>query len=375
LRLLVVLAHPPLPEGSAAGRCSLAALRGLLEQRLEVRALAADPDMHQRIAPPGDLPVEVIDVLPETSYRTKVREYVEPRGWLGAGEFAARARTLAADADAIFLDEIESAPLSGLADGRTLLHLHCLAARDRRLGAPWSTATRDAVKARLAERRARRRAPHLMANSPEVGEELRSGGASDVHVVPLGLDPADYEPSARPERPVAGLIGTATWPPTANAVRRLLGEVWPRVHAARPDAVLRLGGRGMERDRFQGFDRVPGVEWVGEVPTATGFLRELSMLLYPVTRGSGTKVKVLESMFLELPVVTTPSGSEGIAANDGVLVSDDDDDLARAAVELLGDRPTQRQRGEAGRAHALSHHSPAIVGAALAQSLETIALS
>jgi glycosyltransferase involved in cell wall biosynthesis len=370
LRLLVVLAHPPLPEGSAAGRCSVAALRGLLGEGLEIRALAANPDMRERAAPPGDLPVEVMAVPLDTSY---VRRYVESRSWLGGGEFAARARALARDADALLLDEIDAAPLAGLAHGRTMLHLHCLASRDRPLGAPWSTATRDAVKARRAERRARRRAPHLMANSPEVADELRSGGARDVQVIPLGLDPADYEPSPRPERPVAGLIGTASWPPTVNAVHQLLSGVWPRVHAARPDAVLRVAGRGMERDRFPGLDRTPGVEWIGEVPTATGFLRELSLLLYPLTRGSGTKVKVLESMLLELPVVTTSSGAEGIAANDGVLVSDNDDDLARAAVELLGDRPAQRQRGAAGRDYALSHHSPAVVGAALAETLGRIA--
>jgi glycosyltransferase involved in cell wall biosynthesis len=373
VRVLVVLAHPPLREGSAPGRCSVAALRGLLGEVQEVRALAADPDGRAPVEVPGDLPVEVIDVSREIGRGDALRTYVKPRDWLGQGAFAARARVLAGDVDSVLLDEADSAPLAGLAGGRTLLHMHCLASRDRPLGAPWSRGTRDTLKTRRAERLARVRAPHLLANSLEVADDLRAGGAREVHLVPLGLDPTDYEPQSRPDRPVAGLIGTASWAPTAEAVRRLLAEVWPRVQARRPDALLRLAGRGLERSAFPEFDEVAGVEWDGEVATATGFLGELSLLLYPVTHGSGTKVKSLESMLLEVPVVTTAAGAEGIAANDGLVVCKDDEELVRASVELLGDRSAQRQRGGAGRDHAISHHSPAVVGAALAETLETIA--
>jgi glycosyltransferase involved in cell wall biosynthesis len=339
----------------------------------EVRALAADPVGSAPVEPPDDLPVEVIDVSGEVARGDSLRGYVEPRDWLGQGAFAERAEALAEDADAVLLDETDCAPLAKLADGHTLLHMHCLAARDRPLRPPWARETRDTLKARRAERLARRRAPHLLANSLEVANDLRATGAQHVQLAPLGLDPTYYEPRARPDHPVAGLIGTASWAPTTEAIHRLLADIWPRVHARRPDAVLRLAGRGLERSAFPEFDGFPGVEWAGEVSAATGFLNELSLLLYPVTRGSGTKVKTLESMLLEVPVVTTAAGAEGIAGNEGVVVRDDDAGLRDVAVELLGDRATQGQRGRAGRDHAISHHSPPVVGEALAETLEAIA--
>ena len=41
MRVLVVLSHPPLPEGGAPGKVALGLLRGLVAHGLDVRALAA----------------------------------------------------------------------------------------------------------------------------------------------------------------------------------------------------------------------------------------------------------------------------------------------------------------------------------------------
>jgi glycosyltransferase involved in cell wall biosynthesis len=103
----------------------------------------------------------------------------------------------------------------------------------------------------------------------------------------------------------------------------------------------------------------PGVEVLGEVESAAEFLRGLSLLLYPLARGSGMKVKVLESIACGLPVVTTPLGAEGIAV-DGVTIRTDDRSLAAAAVELLSDPTARRQQGAAARAAFLAGYTPAV---------------
>ena len=158
---------------------------------------------------------------------------------------------------------------------------------------------------------------------------------------------------------VAGLIGDAAWPPTTNAVRRLLTRVWPVVLERRPSARLRLAGRGMERDRFAELPALAGVEWLGEVPSAEAFLRGLGVLIYPLGRGSGAKIKVLESMLLGLPVVTTPLGAEGIDGAGGVVVESDDAALAAATCALLEDFEARRQAGNAVRQQFDAHHAPA----------------
>jgi glycosyltransferase involved in cell wall biosynthesis len=123
-----------------------------------------------------------------------------------------------------------------------------------------------------------------------------------------------------------------------------------------PDARLVVAGRGTAS--LKGLAPEPGVELVGEVPSGPAFLRGLSLLLFPLERGSGMKVKVLESIASGLPVVTTPTGAEGIDAGGGIVVESDDEKLAAAAVEILGDEQGRRERGAAARAAFDRSYSP-----------------
>lgn len=224
---------------------------------------------------------------------------------------------------------------------------------------------RDSLTLLRVERRAVRRTRWLVANSPEVAGPLAAGAprGAEVTVVPLALDPSHYDVRASLAQPVAGLIGTASWPPTASAVTRLLTSVWPLVLARRPEAQLVLAGDGMDRARFPELPDLPGVRWRGRVPSAPDFLRELGVLVYPIRAGSGTKVKVLEAMALGLPVVTAPDGAEGLQGEGGVVVEEDDAGIAASLVKLLEDVGARRAAGQAARDRFMRWHTPRVVAA------------
>jgi glycosyltransferase involved in cell wall biosynthesis len=169
---------------------------------------------------------------------------------------------------------------------------------------------------------------------------------------------------------LVGLIGTARWPPTQEAVVRLLRSVWPLVRARRPDARLLLAGDGMEPAHFGAVADAPGVEWRGRVESAADFLRELGVLLYPLSRGSGAKVKVLEALALGIPVVTTPDGAEGVGARGGLTVETDDERLASCVLALCEDPQARREAGAAARRTFTLHHSPPTAAAAVAEVYE-----
>jgi glycosyltransferase involved in cell wall biosynthesis len=101
-----------------------------------------------------------------------------------------------------------------------------------------------------------------------------------------------------------------------------------------------------------------GVELLGEVPSAARFLQGLSLMLYPLDRGSGVKVKVVEAMASGVPVVTTPAGAEGIEAGDGVVVAREDSELAGVAIDILADPLARRERGAAARRAFMRRHAP-----------------
>lgn len=306
-----------------------------------------------------DLPVEVMPMPLAAGMATRWRRLVDPRGQLGRAPFSDHVQALAAGADVVHLEELDSAPAAGGLAQPTVLHLHNSWQRDGPGAQLWTRSGREYLEHRAAERRAAPGARWLVANSHEVAAELaQAAPGARVSVAPLTLDPDPYRDPAPLENPVAGLIGTARWPPTANAVRRLVERVWPRVLESVPGARLRLAGHGMEAVAFGYETSRPGIEWVGSVPSATEFLRSIGVLLYPVDRGSGTKIKVLESMALGLPVVTTTHGAEGIHARNGLVVESEDAPLATATAELLSDAGVRRAVGEAGRSAFMAHHAP-----------------
>ncbi len=357
-KALVVLSQPPTPEGGAPGKCAVALLRGLRGHGVDVRALAARQHFAVGGEPPPDLPVDVVEVPPLPAWHARAQKFARPRGHLAVGEFASRVRAAALEVDVVHLEEIDTALCDRDSATPALVHLQFLIRRDRSLGRPWSRQFRNVLEFAAAERLAARRHRWLVASSALVADELRRlAPRAEVVVAPLALDPRDYEPAALDGPPVVGIIGTATWPPTSEALLRLVTRVWPLVLREVPGATLRIAGRGT--DRLSALGEVAGVELVGPVASAQEFLRGVSVLLYPLTRGSGVKVKVLEALATGVPTVTTPAGAEGLDAPGGIEVADHDAALAAAAVELLRDDAARRERGRLAREALEARYAPA----------------
>jgi glycosyltransferase involved in cell wall biosynthesis len=369
MKILCVFAQPPSPQGGAAGRCAWALLQGLEAHGLEVQALAARRPHPDATETPTSPAVELVDVDPYgPSWTERLRRLRMPRSEL-VGALSDRVRAEAAHADVLHLDELESSWCAVPGGPPAVVHLHYLVEEDRGPGAPWRRPFWTYLEERLAERLAAKRQTELIANSPRVADLLRKlAPRAHVTVVPLSLDPTQYRRAPLDGAPRAGLIGTLDWPPTKGAVRTLLREVWPAVSRQVPEARLLVAGRGT--DRLEGSATV---DVIGRVASSADFLDQLSVLLYPVVRGSGMKVKVLEAMASGIPVVTTKTGAEGIAANDGVVVAEDSAALAQAAIEILSDPKVRRERGNAALACFGERYAPARATQPLVALYETLA--
>jgi len=372
VRILVVLTQPPLPEGGAPGRCALGLLRGLVGHGFDVHALAARQSFSVPGEPPEDLPVDVVTIPPEEAGRGRLERLRRPGGELARGIFLERVREAARESDVVHLEETETAWCDLGVERPSLVHLHYLVRRDRTLGLPVTRDARHALELALAERAAIRRHRFLVASSPLVADGLRKASPrAEVVVAPLSLDPELYEAAPLDGPAVAGIIGTATWPPTAAAMLRLGTEVWPEIRRRVPEASLAVAGRGTAS--LPGLEDGTGIELAGEVGSAREFLRGLSVLVFPLERGSGMKVKVLEAMASGLPVVTTPAGAEGVLRNDGVVVETDPRRLAAAAASILRDAGERKERGAAALRAFEERHTPEPATRPLAELYRRIA--
>ncbi len=291
--------------------------------------------------------------------RARWEHIVRPLTLFGRPPFSERLRALSQEADIVHLVELAAGSAASLLDRPALTQLHCSTLSDGRTWNPLRRAGRLSIELLRTERRISRHSQWLLASSDEVARSLAaSAPGAEVVAAPLALDPIYYRGQATLERPLVGLLGTASWPPTAHAVERLITRVWPLVARTRPGTRLLLAGRGMERSTFPHLPDRPDVEWRGAVDSAAEFLRELAVMLYPLTTGSGVKVKVLEALALGIPVVTTPNGAEGLGARGGVVVETDDERLARSVVALCEDLEARRAAGAAAHQTFIRHHSP-----------------
>lgn len=206
-----------------------------------------------------------------------------------------------------------------------------------------------------AERRNLRRVRGVAACSEEDAAIFRREAPhADVQVVPNGVDAAAFASHITrptPHAPVVIMTGSFNYAPNAAGARRLALAIWPRVRAEVADAELRLVGLRGERE-LTDLRGLPGVSVVGTVPDIRPELFQARVAVAPIDAGGGTRLKILEAMAAERPVVATSIGAEGIAAADGreLLLRDDDAGFAAAIVQLLRDGELAARLGRAGRA-------------------------
>jgi glycosyltransferase involved in cell wall biosynthesis len=357
MRALIVLAQPPSPEGGAAARCAVGLLRGLRSHGVSVVALAA----RHPFSVPGPIPDDLdVEIVPVDGARTRpllspLTRWLRPLGDLASSAMAVRIEELGRHVDVVHFDQIESAGYGPSAGVPSAAHLHYRVRDNPRYGGYWTRESRHRLEMALAERHTIARYRWLIANSPFVARSMRRRD-STVATAPLSIDVPAGTRARLDGPPRLGIIGTARWPPTRAAMLRLIGRLWPAIRRRVPEAELHIAGRGT-RELLEGV-HAPGLMVAGEVASATAFLTRLSALIYPVARGSGMKVKVLESIAIGLPVVTTAAGAEGFERSDGIVVHDDDDAMIEAAVELLSDHRGRRERGESALRTFAQHYTP-----------------
>ena len=104
--------------------------------------------------------------------------------------------------------------------------------------------------------------------------------------------------------------------------------------------------------------QLPGVTVTGAVPDVRPFVRRSALTIAPLRIARGTQNKVLESMTMGVPVVSSPLAAVGVDAVPGehLRVADTSAGWCAAILELLEDRHERERMAEAGRARALGRH-------------------
>ena len=87
------------------------------------------------------------------------------------------------------------------------------------------------------------------------------------------------------------------------------------------------------------------------VPEIAPYVQSAALSIVPLRVGGGTRLKILESLAMGTPVVSTTVGAEGLDLQDGehLLLADSPDDFANAVLRILHDVALRTRLAESGR--------------------------
>ena len=202
------------------------------------------------------------------------------------------------------------------------------------------------------ERKAFQKAHHVIAVSEDDADIIRTKfGMFNVDVVDNGIDRQFFEQSqgTRQENTLL-FLGALDWRPNLDAVDLLLEKIFPVVRQQLPDAKLHIVGRHPGDGLSKRITETEGVELHADVPDVRPFLAESSVMAVPLRIGGGSRLKILEALACNCPVVSTSVGAEGLRLEPGRdYILAEPDAMADALVQVLQDPQPAQAMTESGR--------------------------
>jgi glycosyltransferase involved in cell wall biosynthesis len=177
-----------------------------------------------------------------------------------------------------------------------------------------------------------------------------SNGAISSLVVPNCVNYQSYQGDfGSPDKDTLIYSGALTYHANYDAVDYFLREIFPLIQKERPDTRFIVTGKldGVPIERLPHHEKVIFSGYLDDIRPA---IAHSMVNVVPLRVGGGTRLKILESMAIGTPVVSTSKGVEGLDLADGreIIVADAPDDFATAVLRLMRDRELRERLSSAG---------------------------
>jgi glycosyltransferase involved in cell wall biosynthesis len=149
-------------------------------------------------------------------------------------------------------------------------------------------------------------------------------------------------------------------------------EIWPQLATQFPNLDFKIVGRDPPASvkTLAG----PRIFVTGTVDDVRPFYHQAFALLVPMRVGGGTRLKILEAMAAEVPVISTRLGAEGLDAKDQheILIADSGAEMATSIQALLIQPDLARRIKAAAMLLVSRQYDWSVLGKKLANLYETI---
>lgn len=202
------------------------------------------------------------------------------------------------------------------------------------------------IKLKVFERIAMRKFDCCVAVSEIDRDILKAMGVENqIVVVPNGTDTNFFKPLGQDKIEKSVLwIGHMDVHTNLDAVLYFIRDIYPVLKMKCPDVRIIFVGTSPPTEIIEAEKKDKNIKTTGFVDDIRPYLDEAMVLMVPIRIGSGTRLKILDSMAMGKAIVSTSVGCEGLNVTDGkdISIGDTPESFADRVVHLLNN-PEQRE--------------------------------
>jgi glycosyltransferase involved in cell wall biosynthesis len=171
---------------------------------------------------------------------------------------------------------------------------------------------------------------HIKRLSPQINTEVVSCGVDFEYFnspfLPRKKDKIIY-------------VGGLFFRPAFEAISYFLTNIWPRIKENSPEVKFYILGN-CPAEKYKKIKNIPDVIFLDPVEDVRPHMATSTLLVVPYRIASGVRLKILESMAMKLPLVSTSIGCEGIEIlnEEHILIADTPEAFAWQVIRLLKDK-------------------------------------
>ena len=176
---------------------------------------------------------------------------------------------------------------------------------------------------------------------------------------PNGVDASAFAPTGEPYDPdTICFIGRMDYYPNQQGMTEFCSDVLPLLRERRPNIKLLIVGADPSPE-IRRLGELPGVTVTGSVPQVQPYVLRSALTVAPLRIARGTQNKMLESMAMGVPVVSSRIAAGGVdaVAGEHLLVASTPAEYRDAVLRILDDPAERARLATAGRERVLSHHA------------------
>jgi polysaccharide biosynthesis protein PslH len=171
-----------------------------------------------------------------------------------------------------------------------------------------------------------------------------TGVNASIRVIPNGVDVANLSGDfGTPEEDTLVFTGALTYRPNFDAMEYFIRDIFPLIQEKHPAVSLKITGR-LDGVRVDSLSR-RGIIFTGFIDDIRPVVAGSWVQVVPIRAGGGTRLKVLESLALRTPVISTSKGVEGLSLTAGsdYMLGDTPDAFAQAVILLLENEDLRKE--------------------------------